>query len=111
MEKKATQQARTFNPANLPFSTTVEEWDTWVNNSGQWMFIEKSVAAAVSTMLGCSREEAFAQVGQWMLDWLTRNTAPKPRTIWRITFAKCRDLAVSFGVYNNQCFIFMPRQK
>jgi len=111
LEKKATQKARTVDPQTLPFPTTTSDWQTWVSEQGQWIFIEKAVVDTVATAFSYEKEQAFQWVGTKMLDWLIANSAQvKPRAIWKIRFEGCKDKPVNFGVFQNQCFVFMPRK-
>jgi hypothetical protein len=111
LEKKATQKARTVDPKDLPWNTSADDWQTWVSEQGAWIFIEKAVVAAISSAFASDKEQAFQWVGARMLEWLSSNSAKlKPRAIWKIEFAGVKDTPVNFGVFNNKCFVFMPRK-
>ena len=113
MEKKATQKARTVDPHDLPFPTSVDDWQTWVSDQGAWIFIDKAVVAAIAAAYAYDNEQAFQWVGARMLEWLTDNPAKlKPRQIWEFKFAGVKGnsvaAVVNFAVFNNKCFVFMP---
>ncbi len=111
LEKHATQKARTVDPSVLPFATSAAEWQTWLGPQGQWIFIEKAGIKAVANAFGFSAEEAFQFIGEQMLIWLAAKAAKvKPREIWKIEFDKRQDTPVNFGIFQNQCFVFMPRK-
>lgn len=107
IEEKATELARKVDTSLLPFKSAVADWRTWVNDKGQWMFVEKAVVAAVATAYDYEQEKAFKWIGGIVLEWLENNTI-KPREIWKFTLQG--GLIVSFGAFQNQCFIFMPRK-
>lgn len=108
LEKKATQRARTIDPRILPFPTSAEAWQTWVSDQGQWIFIEKAAVNAIGTAFSFDYDQAFQWLGTRMLEWLAVNsTQVKPRTIWKFDFTGC---TVNFGVFQNQCCVFMPRK-
>ena len=110
LETQATQKARTVDPTVLPFPTSASDWQTWVGPQGQWIFIEKAVVKAVATAFGFSVEEAFQFIGEQMLVWLAAKAAKvKPREIWKIEFDKRQDTPVTFSIFANQCFVFLPR--
>src|SRR5690242_8983139 len=109
LEKRATLQARTFNPSILPFPTAVADWQTWVSDKGQWMFIEKQLTSVVANSLQLTKTEAFYWLGDRMLNWLTTKAAPKPNSTYRIKIDGREDPPVNFGVFQNQCFVFLPR--
>lgn len=111
MERQATMRAMTVDPTILPFPTAKDQWQTWVNDQGQWIFIEKAVVGAVTLAFDCDKDVGFNWVGEQMLGWLTnpKNTSPKPRTVWKIRFGGCPDVQMNFGIFQNQCFVFMPR--
>ena len=106
IEDKATERARKVDVSLLPFKSAAADWETWVNDLGQWMFIEKAVVSAVVSVYGYDQKMAFEWVGQTVLDWLVKNTI-KPRSIWK--FNLVGGLQIKFGAFQNQCFVFMPR--
>mgnify|MGYP005613772479 FL=1 len=110
LEKQATQKARTVDPSVLPFTTSADDWQTWVSPLGQWVFIEKAVTAAVASAFAFGKDEAFQFVGEQVLSWLTTEKAPRPQKILKIEFYNRKDIPLYFGIFQNQCFIFMPRK-
>jgi hypothetical protein len=108
IEDKATERARKVDTTLLPFKSSATDWLTWINDAGQWMFIEKAVVAAAATHYGYEFDAAFKWVGQTILDWLQKpENAIRPREIWNFNFRG--GFSVKFGAFQNQCFVFMPR--
>lgn len=113
LELKALAKARTVDPLLLPFPTSANDWRTWVSDKGQWIFIEKSVVRFIAKMFGFDNEHAFDWVGKKLLEWLQdpKNSSQlKPRAIWNFNFEGQKDKPINFGVFQNQCFVFMPRK-
>lgn len=106
IQDKATERARKVDTSLLPFKSAAADWQTWINDKGQWMFIEKAVVAAVASEYHYDPDKAFKWMGEIVLEWL-ENNAIKPRDIWKFTLQG--GLVVSFGAFQNQCFVFMPR--
>jgi hypothetical protein len=115
LEKKATIKARTVDPSVLPVASPPfpppEGWMTWLSDQGQWIFVEKEVVNFIASAFGQDHGQAFQFIGQEMLKWLKENGCKvKPRDIWKIVFMNRGDAPVNFAVFNNQCFVFMPRR-
>jgi hypothetical protein len=111
MERRATVKARTVDPNDLPWATSPDQWQTWVSDQGAWIFIEKSVVDAISPSFASDKEKSFQWVGARIFEWLGKNAFKiKQRDIWKFEFADVKDTPVNLAVFNNKCFVFMPRK-